>query len=139
MTTPWLTPDWPVNMMATAVIRGDAILDGILAGSKTYDKVVSDVPRPKPYIIFATDATTLGNLFGDKGRNVFSEWQIVAENKEVCNIIYNELMRLFDGTEHPLANHVMVRGSLTSSFGLDEEDHSGYRKICEYAVHALRS
>lgn len=135
----WQTPEWPINMMVTTRIRNDGVLAPMLGGLKTYDSAVGEVARPKPYVLLPTDAGTLGNLFGAKGRNVVCEWHIVGENKEQCNRIFNELMRLFDRQELPLEDFTMVRGSLTSSFGLDEEDLSGYRKICEYAVHALQA
>ena len=137
--TTWLTPEWPINMMATTRVRTDPTLSGILQGQKTYDSVTSETPRPKPHLIFATEGVVRNNRFGNKGRDVTSEWHIVGVNKEQCNVVFNELMRLFDGQRLALEDHVMVQGNLTSSFGLDEEDLNGYRKICEYAVTALQA
>ena len=135
----WYTPEWPINMRATTVIRGDATLSPILQGNKTYDSVVTNVSRPKPHVILATEAITPANTFKRRGWDVTCEWHVVGINKEQCNVVFNELMRLFDGQELPLDDHVMVRGSLTSSFGLDEEDLSGYRKLCSYAAFVQRS
>lgn len=134
----WLTPEWPINMAVTTLVKDDGVLGPMLKGRKLYDSVTTNVARQLPHLVLPTDAATLGNTFGAKGRNVFSMIHIVGTNREECEVIYNELIRLLDGTRLTLADHTMVRGSLTSPLGVDEENSSGYRKLCEYAVHALQ-